>query len=132
MKLVQLCMIIASISLLCLTGCAKKVQKDWFATSGSRSDARIKMAYTYNPQFEIPVVRLEQAIEVATQKCQSWGYDRAEAFGGTLSRCTNISYSMYGANCLEMAVEAEFQCLGKPSVASTTQNSLDSSMTRKN
>ena len=43
------------VSLVCLAGCAAKpVEKDWIAVGGSRSDATIRLGYTYNPKIEVP------------------------------------------------------------------------------
>lgn len=95
-------------------GCAKPVHKDWMAMGGSRSDATVKLGYTWNPNNEKPETSQQQAIDLATQKCQTWGYERAEPFGSTFSKCTNMSYQPFaGVVCYQMQAEAEFQCVGK-------------------
>lgn len=56
-------------------GCAKNVHKDWFAYDGSRSDATVKLAITWNPALEIPQDDREQADALAAEKCKVWGYE---------------------------------------------------------
>jgi len=60
-------------------GCA--VKKDWVSTGGSRADGTVKLSYEYGA-LEVPQLDEQQAIRLAIQRCQAWGYDRAEAFGG--------------------------------------------------
>lgn len=94
-------------------GCAKPVHKDWMAVGGSRSDATIKMAYVWNPQTEKPETSQEQAINLASEKCRTWGYDAAEPFGAALSKCTQMQFQPFvGMVCLQMQAESEFQCIG--------------------
>ncbi|MCR5256687.1 MAG: YecR-like lipofamily protein [Desulfovibrio sp.] len=131
MKKIFIVSIICVLLCLCLFGCAKKVTKEWFAETGSRSDASVKMAYTYNPQTEIPIVAENQAIVIANKKCQAWGYERAEAFGGVVSRCTQMGPVFGGVGCVQMVVEADFQCLGKPSSSVPTPNHADGPMTSR-
>ena len=94
-------------------GCAKPVHKDWLAVGGSRSDATIKLGYVWNPQNEQPETTQQQALDLAAEKCRTWGYDGAEAFGSTLTKCTNMGFQPFvGMVCLQMQAEAEFQCIG--------------------
>ena len=44
-------------------GCAKPVHKDWMAMGGSRSDATVKLGYTWNPNNEKPETSQQQAID---------------------------------------------------------------------
>lgn len=95
-----------------LLGCAKPVQKEWFAHDGSKADGTVKMAMTWNPNTEKPQSQQEQAQRVATEKCRAWGYESAEAFGSVVSRCTQQTYTGFGVTCIEMLAEMNFQCLG--------------------
>lgn len=106
-------------------GCVKPVHLDWMAVGGSRSDATVKMAYVWNPQKQVPEVNQQQAIDVAAQKCRSWGYEGAEPFGSTLTKCTNMGFQPFvGMVCFQMQAEAEFQCIGKiPAVDPPLQQS---------
>ena len=104
MKKYKLALIVVGVSLF-LTGCSTPVQM--YPFSGSRADGSIKMAYNYR-LFEKPEVNLMQAKIDATRKCQSWGYDSAEPFGGKTKRCVERS----GLGCNETEVVVEYQCLG--------------------
>jgi hypothetical protein len=96
-----------------MAGCTMKVNKDWSATGGSRSDATVKMSYQYDPMAETPIVADEQALLLAKQRCLSWGYSDAEAFGGTTSICQQTVSGMYGSTCRNQLVTKEFQCIGR-------------------
>ena len=95
-------------------GCAKNVHKDWFAIDGSRADATVKVAMTWNPQTEIPQGEREQADKLAEEKCKVWGYTGAEMFGGINQRCTQYVNGFGGMTCAQMQAEITYQCLGNP------------------
>lgn len=59
--------------------------------------------------FEKPQVNEMQAVNLATSRCQTWGYTGAEAFGGVTQQC-NMSDGMGGCN--RWMVTKEFQCTG--------------------
>lgn len=86
---------------LLVSGCA--VHKNWTATGGSRADATVKLSYEYS-EFEQPIVSEQEALDLAIQRCKSWGYASAEAFGG-VTRTQNTSSSWL--------VTKEFQCIGQ-------------------
>lgn len=89
--------------ILMFSACA--TQKHWTATGGSRSDGIIKLSYEYG-LFEKPDISLSQGVSVAQQRCASWGYSNAEAFGGTIKKC-----NYYGSSgCMQWLVTAEYQC----------------------
>lgn len=93
------------IGALLLSGCAAK--KQMIPMGGSKADGTVKMGYTVK-MFENPVVDLMQAKGLAAQKCQTWGYDGAEAFGGQSSVCGEMGG--YGCNVTNVTVE--YQCTG--------------------
>ena len=95
-----------------LAGCTKPVHKNWMSIGGSKSDATIKLAYTFDKNSEKPIVQEQQAVDLAIRKCRTWGYDSAEAFGGYLSHCTQIGPVLGGIGCVQMAVIKTFQCIG--------------------
>lgn len=97
---------IAVISIALLAG-ACATAKTWQATGGSRSDGTVRLSYEYG-MFEVPHVDEAQALNVAKQRCAVWGYNGAEAFGGTTSQCTQSGSS----GCMLTLVTKEFQCLG--------------------
>jgi len=96
-----------AITILGISGCATPV--DWAATGGSRADGTIKLSYQYI-RFQKPVVNSQQGIDLATRKCQAWGYTSAEAFGGATQACNGFDSS----GCNSWIVTAEYQCLGNP------------------
>ena len=87
-----------------MTSCA--TTKMWQATGGSKSDGTIKLSYQHN-LYEKPVVNESQALGEAIKRCTSWGFNSAEAFGGSLTQC--ISPSMAGG-CNMFQVTKEYQC----------------------
>lgn len=89
-----------------VTGCASV--KTLQATGGSRSDGVVEMSYQYG-MFEKPQPQWGKALRIAHERCQAWGYDNAEAFGGTTSQCQ--ARNGYG-NCTKWFVTATYQCTG--------------------
>ena len=87
-------------------GCA--VKKSFYANGGSRADGTVDMAYDF-AQFEQPVVNMDQAHEIAAQKCRVWGYQDAEMFGGKRQHCNQ--FNGYGT-CIAGQVVIQYQCIG--------------------
>lgn len=112
MKRITIFLFLSLVSI-ALIGCAKTVQKEWFAHDGSKADGTVKLALTWNPNLEKPQAQQEQAQHVATKKCQAWGYAGAEAFGSIVSRCIQSRYTGFGTTCDEMLAEMTFQCVGE-------------------
>jgi hypothetical protein len=88
------------------TGCATK--KDFYAMGGSRADGTVDLAYDFAP-FEQPVVNVSQAQSIAKSKCQVWGYQEAEAFGGKQQNCHQ--FDGYGS-CVAGQIVIKYQCIG--------------------
>ncbi|MGQ4591325.1 YecR family lipoprotein [Raoultella ornithinolytica] len=97
--------LVVVVGALLLSGCATK--KQMTPMGGSKADGTVKMGYTVS-MFENPVVDLNQAKDLASQKCKTWGYDGAEAFGGQTSVCAQMG--AYGCNMNNVSVE--YQCTG--------------------
>lgn len=93
-----------------LTGCA--VQKDWSATGGSRADGVVRLSYEV-AEMEKPQLSESQAVNLATQRCKTWGYTGAEAFGGTTRQCNKAGG--FGG-CSQFVVTKEYQCTGTGTV----------------
>lgn len=91
-----------------LTGCATATSKDWSATGGSRADGVVRLSFEYT-EFETPVLNEGKALELAGQRCKSWGYTGAEAFGGSTKNC-NMRGGWSG--CASWLVTKEYQCNG--------------------
>ena len=108
-------LVIVSILGFVLGGCA--VNKDWSATGGSRSDGVVRLSYEQR-EFEQPQLSEQQAINLATQRCKTWGYTGAEAFGGVTRRC-NQGGGFGG--CSQWLVTKEYQCLGTGSATAPSR-----------
>ena len=89
-----------------LAGCA--VNKEMVPMGGSKADGTVRMGYTVG-QFEQPVVNINQAAALDAQKCKTWGYDGAEAFGGQTRQCAQTDG--FGS-CVMANVSVEYQCTG--------------------
>ena len=90
------------------TGCA--VNKDWVATGGSRSDGVVRLSIDYGPFDDVRASEV-QALNLATQRCKSWGYNGAEAFGGATTQC--VQRGAYG-DCYLNRITKPYQCTGAP------------------
>lgn len=98
--------VILALGIMVLSGCA--VRKEMVPMGGSKADGTVRMGYMVG-QFEKPVVDLNQAATLAGQKCKTWGYEGAEAFGGQTSQCAQTDG--WGA-CVAANVSVEYQCTG--------------------
>lgn len=83
--------------------------KEWAATGGSRSDGIVVLSYTHG-NFESPQSDLAQGAMIAEERCKSWGYQGAQAFGGEIKRCTMPA----PGGCNYWQVDRQFQCTGQP------------------
>ena len=91
------------LSITFLQGCA--VQKELIPTGGSRADGIIKLSYEYG-RFEVPTLDAQQGLTAAKQRCSSWGYKNAEAFGGSTKSCIIPRNN----GCNRWLVSIEYQC----------------------
>jgi hypothetical protein len=106
MKLTTI-LVAAALIIMSVQGCATVVQKQLVPTGGSRADGTVKLSYEYS-RFEIPKVDKQQGLIAAKQRCASWGYTGAEAFGGFTRACLIQS----GRSCMRWLVSVEYQCTG--------------------
>ncbi|HIE4801237.1 TPA: YecR family lipoprotein [Serratia marcescens] len=91
-------------SLLPLTGCSTVT--DMAATGGSRADGIVEMSYQYMP-FQSVKIDKTKAQQSAARRCQSWGYQSAEAFDDGLQAC--IDKDMISCNTYRVTVR--YQCI---------------------
>jgi hypothetical protein len=91
---------------LVLVSCA--TTKQLAATGGSKADGVVEMSYQYG-MFEQPEVEWSGARQTAAERCEAWGYERAERFGGQVETCN--AYNGYG-NCINATVTISYQCIG--------------------
>ena len=110
---------VLALVLFSLAGCARKVNKEWVPTGGSRADATIELSFEYNPQLEIPVLNDQQGLDLAIARCKSWGYHSAEAFGGHKGTCNLMMAAGFGVSCHREIVTKQYQCLGRGSETTT-------------
>jgi hypothetical protein len=92
-------------AIVALGACA--TTKTLVPVGGSRSDGTVKLAYEFG-MFEKPKVDAAAALQSATARCQAWGYQSAEPFGGYQTQCN--AYNGYG--CARTLVTVEYQCNG--------------------
>lgn len=93
-----------------LGACAS--HREWSATGGSRSEGVVRLTHEYG-RSETADVSADQADMLALNRCQTWGYRDAEAFGGQTRSCT----AKDGASCELWKVTREYQCTGQPATA---------------
>lgn len=101
----KLALLAACAVLLTVAACA--TAKTYTATGGSRSDGTVRLSYNVG-MFETATVDEAQGLNVARQRCATWGYTGAEAFGGVTTQCTQVSSS----GCMATLVTKEYQCTG--------------------
>jgi hypothetical protein len=89
-----------------LSGCA--VTKEWSATGGSRADGVVRLSYEAH-EMEAVQLNEAQAVSLAAQRCKTWGYSGAEAFGGVTRQCNKFGGF---SGCAQWMVTKEFQCTG--------------------
>jgi hypothetical protein len=89
------------------TGCV--VNKVLEPTGGSKADGTVRMSYTVGA-FEQAKVDFGMAQSKAVSRCQAWGYEGAERFGGSTSVCN--MFDGYGG-CNQSTITIEYQCIGK-------------------
>jgi hypothetical protein len=103
-------LIASSVLLLNLAGCA--TSKQWAVSGGDREEGVVRISYEY-PEFHQPELSDEQAMKIATSRCNGWGFDDAEPIAGQIRQCSN----MEGSNCDLWKVTREYQCVEDASFA---------------
>ncbi len=111
----KLGVIVLACAFLLNVSCAKRVPKIWSSNGGSRADATVQIAYTYNPEYEIPDPDVVQGRELAESKCKNWGYMDATPFGMYQQKCNRSVYNPFiqATQCIEIIVMQEYQCIGR-------------------
>lgn len=105
-----------------VTGCAANITP--LATGGSKADGVVVMSYRLGV-FRKAVIDYDATLAIAIDKCQKWGYESAEAFGGATRECKGVSD--YGGDgepsCTNHLYEITYQCLDTPT--GDTTNGVD-------
>ena len=100
----------AAALLLSLGGCA--TTPHWGVSGADREHGVVRLSYEY-PEFHQPALSDEQALQAAVNRCNGWGYDKAEPIDGQLRQCSNMN----GSNCNLWMVTREYQCTDDASFA---------------
>lgn len=96
-----------------LSGCA--VTRNWNATGGSRADGVVRLSYEAH-EMETVQVNESQGVRLAAQRCRTWGYSGAEAFGGVTRQCTKFGGF---SGCSQWTVTKDYQCTGTGAATET-------------
>jgi len=102
----------AAALLLSLGGCATTREQQWGVSGGDREHGVVRVSYEY-PEFHQPMVSDEQALQIAVNRCNGWGFEDAQLIAGQLRQCSNKS----GSNCDQWTVTREYQCTANASFA---------------
>src|SRR5688500_18944163 len=65
-------LIAAAVLILNLAACS--ITRQWNVTGGDRSAGVVRVSYEY-PEFEQRKLSDEQAMQIATSRCNGWGYE---------------------------------------------------------
>ncbi len=95
--------VLPSLLLVGLGGCA--TTEKWSAAGGDREQGLVKVSYEY-PEFHQPEMSDTQAESLALNRCNDWGFAKAEPIAGQIRQCANVE----GGNCTLWTVTREFQC----------------------
>jgi hypothetical protein len=97
---------IALVSLSTLAGCASTGgHEKWSTAGGNRAAGVVRLSYDY-PEYHQPAVSDAQAEALALNRCNTWGYKKAEPIEGQIRECANTE----DGNCTLWSVTREFQC----------------------
>jgi hypothetical protein len=96
--------ILLTASLLLGLGACATTEK-WSPVGGSRETGIVKVSYEY-PEYQQPDVSDTQAEAVALNRCNAWGYHKAQPIAGQIRQCANMD----DGNCNLWSVTREFQC----------------------
>src|SRR5262245_36924961 len=92
----------APVLLLALGGCAST--SHWTAAGGNKDIGVVRVSYEYAGNQ--PAMSAAQADAMAENRCDTWGFERAELIPGTMRDCA----SNEGGACAVWKVTREYQC----------------------
>lgn len=75
---------------------------------GSQQKGEVVLSMDYHV-MQMPSVNVQQTLQTAAGKCQSWGYAGALPSGKPSTVCSNKTE---GGDCLAWRVTSKFQCTG--------------------
>ena len=95
-----------------MSACA--TQPSWSPSSSNRELGVARVAYEH-AKSEDPVMSDTQAVQLAMNRCETWGYARAEMIPGELRECSVQN----GDSCDVWKVTREYRCTTEGSLART-------------
>lgn len=108
--------------LLALTGCA--TSSHWAAAGGNKDLGLVRLSYEFAGQE--PAMNVAQAMSIAANRCNTWGFDRAEPIPGIVRDCTSVD----GSRCELWKVTREYQCEKGAALVNASPASLIRSLDR--
>jgi hypothetical protein len=93
---------LAPLVLLALTGCA--TSSHWAAAGGNKDLGLVRLSYEF--AGEEPAMSVTQAMSIAENRCNTWGFDRAAPIAGVVRDCADKD----GNRCDLWKVTREYQC----------------------
>ena len=101
-----------------LAGCAPP-KMELATTGGSKADGVVEVSYEIL-ETEKQGYDEEKALREAVKRCQAWGYEGAEPFGGERKTCS-VSPGFW-TSCYMWRFDISYQCLGEKT-STTPSNS---------
>ena len=98
--------------LLVMAACATRTT--WSPSSSNRELGVARVAYEHS-RFEEPQLSDTQAVTLATNRCATWGFARAEMIPGELRECSVQN----GDSCDVWKVTREYRCTSEGTLART-------------
>jgi hypothetical protein len=102
-RTIQRLILIPTLLVLGLSACVSTRQ--WTASGGNKEAGLVRVSYQYT-EFHQPDVSDVQAMVLAENRCEAWGYPRAEPVAGLVRECSNAE----AGHCDLWTVTREFQC----------------------
>jgi hypothetical protein len=87
---------------LALAGCATTAH--WNAAGGNKDLGLVRLSYEF--AGDEPAMNVAQALTIAANRCNTWGFDRAQPIAGTVRDCASED----GGHCDLWKVTREYQC----------------------
>jgi hypothetical protein len=103
MKHTRILLLLSVLGLLGIAGCATPSQ--WSAAGGNREIGVVRLSYEYAESQE-PQMSEATADRIAYNRCNTWGFSRAELIPGLLRDCTIED----GNRCEVWKVTREYRC----------------------
>jgi hypothetical protein len=104
----KLLIYIPFISLL-ISSCTSTTQQET-TLEGNKVAVTVSLTYIYQPTLDIKPVQDTDAINLVINKCTSWRYHGAQAFGDVTRSCHS---QQNDGGCSAWIIKKTYQCIGK-------------------